>query len=1407
MANHQLLTSSATSSLKTYDVFLSFRGEDTRINFTSHLHDALIQKKIETYIDYRLEKGDEISQALLRAIEESLVSVVIFSQDYASSKWCLDEISKIMECKKDDGQVVVPVFYQIDPSHVRKQMGAYEEAFTKHEADEKISCEKLQKWRAALTQAANLAGWDSRTYRNESEFIKAIVTDVLKKLNLKLPIELKGLVGIEENYVEVESLLKIGSREVLMIGIWGMGGIGKTTLATALHVNLYSEFEGHCFLANVREQSEKYGLDALRNKLFSELLEEENLRVNVPKIQFQFVARRLRRKKVFIVLDDVATSEQLEDLIDDYDCLGEGSRVIVTTRDKHIFSLVDGIHEVKELNNHNSLQLFCLNAFREKHPKNGYEELSKNVIAYCKGNPLALKVLGARLRSRTREIWKCELRKLQKIPNVKICNVLRLSFDDLDHTEQDIFLDIACFFKGEYRDHVTSILEACDLFPDAGIEVLLDKSLISISKKLTIEMHDLIQEMGWNIVHQESKDPGRRSRLWDPEEVFDVLKYDRGSETIEGIILDMSKIEDLYLSLNSFTKMTNIRFIKFYYGNWSGKCKIYLPNGLKSLSNKLRYLQWHGYCLESLPSTFCAKSLVELSMPYSNLGKLWEGVQNLVNLKEIDLRFCNNLVEVPDLSMATNLEELSLAQCKSLHQVHPSILSLDKLQDLDLEGCTEIESLQTNNHLKSLRNIRLSNCSSLKEFSVSSENLERLWLDGTSIQELPSSIWRSEKLMLIDLNGCDYLNSVENKVSYAFEGSLNSLVLSRCKQLNAWNLCSILDSLPSLTLLRLENCENLQALPDNIGLLSSLERLILSGSNVEILSPNIKNLVMLKELKLDNCRKLVSLPKLPQSLQVLSAVNCISLVTDFTQLQLSFSLKHALGDRPASVFLPGDQVPDGFSFQSKEASVTIPYVPLFGLCGFIFCLILSQSLPDGKYGYVVCHFSKHSKRIGGRGAFLGDQNLILDHVFVWYYDIRAGGNGSLHRRIQKSEVWDPYNILFEFFLDYGIEDLSTKGIKGCGVYPIYATEQKGLEHEFKGGLDIVELESNDSKGVDDSQPIANGFRVEGSNHNHEEDQNKKLQQVMDQTIKSGDDCKTVLPSLTEEDSYISSTPKNQINSLNNISASNINYQTIEVLEEKDLTNNEVDKYCESVMLEKAQTLVNIDNLHQPEWDPIAELESMLCESSTIILETKDEGPNVAATLEELEILLDTSLEVIFSNNEVKQKFHNVLKQLGKFEDHVLVKLHPLIYKLKTFIEGHEGFMASQKTIHDYDQLLQSRSLLSKQLESAKAQRDQINSKISRGKIQFENITSEIVELEQKLSVLVKAREKLKRSLDHCDVESCQLKTEVAQWVPQCKTIVAALKKSETSYKVALTNKKKVEDDWADIKKTFVANKI
>ena len=138
-------------------MFISFRGEDTRLNFTGHLHAALKRASLEVFLDdKKLDKGDEIAPSLIQAIMDSSISLIVFSQNYASSKWCLDELAHIMRCREEEGQFVIPIFYNIDPSHVRNQTGPYEETFEKHE--NRHDHEKVTSWRAVLSEAANLSG-------------------------------------------------------------------------------------------------------------------------------------------------------------------------------------------------------------------------------------------------------------------------------------------------------------------------------------------------------------------------------------------------------------------------------------------------------------------------------------------------------------------------------------------------------------------------------------------------------------------------------------------------------------------------------------------------------------------------------------------------------------------------------------------------------------------------------------------------------------------------------------------------------------------------------------------------------------------------------------------------------------------------------------------------------------------------------------------------------------------------------------------------------------------------------------------------------------------------------------------------------------------------------------------------
>ena len=151
--------SSSSSALRwDYDDFLSFRGEDTRSNFTSHLYKVLCDQGFDTFMDNDLKKGEDISMKLLKVIELSMISIVIFSKNFASSTWCLNELVKILECR-NNGQLVLPIFYKVDPSEIRKQDGEFGIALAKHEEKFKDDIEKVKRWRKTLTEAANLFGF------------------------------------------------------------------------------------------------------------------------------------------------------------------------------------------------------------------------------------------------------------------------------------------------------------------------------------------------------------------------------------------------------------------------------------------------------------------------------------------------------------------------------------------------------------------------------------------------------------------------------------------------------------------------------------------------------------------------------------------------------------------------------------------------------------------------------------------------------------------------------------------------------------------------------------------------------------------------------------------------------------------------------------------------------------------------------------------------------------------------------------------------------------------------------------------------------------------------------------------------------------------------------------------------
>ncbi|ERN02711.1 TMV resistance protein N-like [Amborella trichopoda] len=859
------------------DVFLNFCHKDTGKRFTAHLNNALKQSGLSTSFFFQQQQdGDDstkIGEIILprdtqRAIENSQVFICIFSRNYASCVSCLEELSFVVRL---EGRTILSVFYHVEPSHVGWQAGVFKAAFEDHEI--RYDGERVERWRNSLKEVGKFSGWDLGD-GNEADLISEVVKNVQAKLNYAPMHVADHIIGLDSRVDDVMRLLDVNADDVRMIGIHGMGGLGKTTLAKAVYNKIYTNFEGSCFLSDIRDASRSdLGLVKLQKQLLLDLFHEEDSNVNDVDRGIIIIRSRIRSKKVLLVLDDVNHERQLEKLAGKRDWYRDGSKVIITTRDEHVLNVhkVDKhhIYKLKELDPSQSLQLFSRHAFEMDQPIEGYMKLSENVVSTTGGLPLALEVLGSHFSVMTTlEEWEDTVRHLKNIPDDDVVEKLKISYDGLIKEEQQIFLDIACFFIGIDKDYATDIWKGCGL-PNS-IRKLLQKSLIKIDDENRLLMHDQLRDMGRRIVQLENlDDPGRRSRLWCHDVVFNVLKNCKGTRKVRGLILNEIPLEERQWETEAFKPMTNLKLLSVNH--------TFLEGCFKVLPSEIIWLQWQGCPLGYLPDDFNHEKLVVLDLSHSpsmrvlqdpSQNKTISSQQVVQKLKVLHLNGCSNLIRTPNFSRYASLEKLNLEGCVMLAEVHDSIHVLGKLINLNLKYCFLLKELPSSiSGLHSLEKLLLSYClrlSKLPEQLGSLKSLSELILDGTTIEQLPKSIGSLKRLRKLSLLSCMSLKVLPISI-----GELESLQELWLDGTAVSELPNTIGSLKKLKILS-ASCQSLNALPNTIGGLESLSDLLLESTSLTELPSSIGKLSNLKRLWVTGCQSLGRIPESVGGLNILA---------------------------------------------------------------------------------------------------------------------------------------------------------------------------------------------------------------------------------------------------------------------------------------------------------------------------------------------------------------------------------------------------------------------------------------------------------------------------------------------------------------------------------------------------------
>lgn len=360
--------------------------------------------------------------------------------------------------------------------------------------------------------------------KDDATMVEEVVELVSDKLLSMLPMDLGNIVGMEADMDQIEHLLDMTftTSEVRMVGIWGMPGIGKTTIAKNLYEKHKHRFKTHhCFLEKVKGQ----GTLDLHKQLLSDILRKKDFKSLNLAQGASCIKSRLVNLKSLIVIDDVDDVKQLDALAKEPSWFGPGSRIIITTRDKSLLNSSCALYKVECLKDDDKgLQIFQQYAFQDEKTRVGcykYNDLSKRISDLAQGLPIALKDFGTYLVNKKKwEEWQHALRSFEEAPLEKTMAALKNSYDGLDKVGKIVFLHVACLFNGEPVQRVRKLLQQGEV----GMRVLEEKSLINVSADDRISMHRLFEQMGKHIVRQDSDNsPAHQRILWHHDDIRPVL--------------------------------------------------------------------------------------------------------------------------------------------------------------------------------------------------------------------------------------------------------------------------------------------------------------------------------------------------------------------------------------------------------------------------------------------------------------------------------------------------------------------------------------------------------------------------------------------------------------------------------------------------------------------------------------------------------------------------------------------------------------------------------------------------------------------------------------------------------------------------------------------------------------------